>query len=104
MDPRASRKAPTKTPRGIIRFEHGAKTKPLIGAVNGPAVTGGLELALNCDFLVASSLASFADTHARVGVMPGGGLTVVLPQWIGVPRARQMSITGDYVLAKQALT
>ena len=66
-------------------------------------MTGGLELALNCDFLLASTQASFADTHARVGVMPGGGLTVVLPQWIGVPRARQMSVTGDYVFAQQAL-
>ena len=54
--------------------------KPLIGAVNGPAVTGGLELALGCDFLVASERATFADTHARVGVMPAGGLTIRLPQ------------------------
>lgn len=81
---------------------HGKK-KLLIGAVNGPAVTGGLELALNCDFLIASTKATFSDTHARVGVMPGGGLTVLLPQWIGVPRARQMSVTGDYVDAAKAL-
>ena len=79
------------------------RKKPLIGAINGPSVTGGLEMALNCDFLIASTKASFADTHARVGVMPGWGLTVILPQWIGVNRARQMSITGNYVFAKQAL-
>lgn len=60
------------------------RTKLLIGAVNGPSVTGGLELALDCDFLIASTEASFADTHARVGVMPGGGLTVRLPQFIGL--------------------
>ena len=53
--------------------------KPLIGAINGVAVTGGFELALNCDFLVASEYAKFGDTHARVGVMPGWGLTVLLP-------------------------
>ncbi len=78
-------------------------TKPLIGAVNGPAVTGGLELALNCDFLIASDRASFADTHARVGLMPGWGLSVLLPQAVGVRRARQMSITGNYVDAATAL-
>jgi enoyl-CoA hydratase len=78
-------------------------TKPLIGAVNGVAVTGGLEVALACDFLVASDRARFADTHARVGVMPGWGLTVMLPQAIGVRRAREMSVTGNYVDAETAL-
>jgi enoyl-CoA hydratase len=79
------------------------RTKPLIGAVNGVAVTGGLEVALNCDFLVASDRARFADTHARVGVMPGWGLTVLLPERIGVARAREMSLTGNYVDAATAL-
>jgi enoyl-CoA hydratase len=78
-------------------------TKPVIGAINGVAVTGGLELALACDFLVASDRAQFADTHARVGVMPGWGLTVLLPEAIGVRRAREMSVTGNYVGAEQAL-
>jgi len=77
--------------------------KPIIGAVNGAAVTGGLELALACDFLIASELARFADTHARVGVMPGWGLTVSLPEAIGLRRARQMSLTGNYVDAATAL-
>jgi len=77
--------------------------KPLIGAVNGPAITGGLELALNCDFLVASERARFGDTHSRVGVMPGWGLTVLLPQAIGVRRAREMSFTGNFVDADEAL-
>jgi enoyl-CoA hydratase len=78
-------------------------TKPLIGAVNGVAVTGGLEIALNCDFLVASDRARFADTHARVGVMPGWGLTVLLPERVGVTRAKEMSLTGNYVDAPTAL-
>jgi enoyl-CoA hydratase len=77
-------------------------TKPLIGAVNGVAVTGGFEVALNCDFLIASERARFADTHARVGVMPGWGLTVLLAQRIGVARAKQMSFTGNYIDAQTA--
>ena len=78
------------------------RTKLLIGAVNGVAVTGGLELALACDFLIASARARFADTHARVGVMPGWGLTVLLPQRVGVARAREMSVTGNFVDAALA--
>ena len=77
--------------------------KPLIGAVNGVAITGGFELALNCDFLIASEHAKFGDTHARVGVMPGWGLTVLLPQAVGVRRAREMSFTGNFMLADEAL-
>jgi enoyl-CoA hydratase len=79
-----------------------AHRTPIIGAVNGATVTGGFELALSCDFLVASDRARFADTHARVGVMPGWGLTVRLPALIGIDRARRMSLTGDYIDAKVA--
>lgn len=78
--------------------------KPIIGAVNGPAITGGLELALWCDLLVASEHARFADTHARVGIMPGWGLTVLLPEAVGVRRAREMSLTGNFVDAATALS
>jgi enoyl-CoA hydratase len=78
-------------------------SKPIIGAVNGVAVTGGLELALNCDFLLASERARFADTHARVGVHPLWGLTVLLPQAVGIRRAREMSATGNFVDAHVAL-
>jgi enoyl-CoA hydratase len=77
--------------------------KPVIGAINGAAVTGGLELALSCDFLIASERARFADTHARIGVQPGWGLTVLLPQAIGLRRAKEMSATGHYVAAATAL-
>lgn len=75
---------------------------PIIGAVNGPTVTGGLELAMACDFLIASDRARFADTHIRVGVMPGAGMTIRLPQLIGIDRARRMSLTGDFVDAETA--
>ena len=77
--------------------------KPVIGAINGAAVTGGLELALYCDILIASEHARFADTHARVGLLPTWGLTVRLPQKVGVGMARRMSLTGDYLSATDAL-
>ncbi|MGR7024360.1 enoyl-CoA hydratase [Geodermatophilus sp. URMC 62] len=76
---------------------------PVVGAVNGPAVTGGLELALHCDVLVASERARFADTHARVGILPGWGLTVLLPLAVGRGLARRMSLTGDHLDAAGAL-
>src|SRR6476469_6265702 len=78
-------------------------TKPVIGAINGAAVTGGLELALYCDILIASEQARFADTHARVGLLPTWGLSVRLPQKVGVGMARRMSLTGDYLSAEDAL-
>jgi len=78
-------------------------TKPVIGAINGAAVTGGLELALYCDVLIASEQARFADTHARVGLLPTWGLSVRLPQKVGVGMARRMSLTGDYLAAADAL-
>ena len=71
--------------------------KPLIGAVNGAAVTGGLELALACDFLIASEQARFADTHTRVGLVPFWGMSVLLPQAVGVRVAREMSLTGNFI-------
>src|SRR6478735_3726561 len=80
-----------------------AMTKPVIGAINGAAVTGGLELALYCDILIASENARFADTHARVGLLPTWGLSVRLPQKVGVGMARRMSMTGDYLSATDAL-
>ena len=80
-----------------------AMTKPVIGAINGAAVTGGLELALYCDILIASERARFADTHARVGLLPTWGLSVRLPQKVGVGLARRMSMTGDYLSAGDAL-
>ena len=75
---------------------------PVIGAINGAAVTGGFELALACDVLLASSSARFADTHARVGVAPGWGLSQRLSRAIGVYRAREVSFTGNWVSAEQA--
>jgi enoyl-CoA hydratase len=76
---------------------------PVIAAVNGPAITGGLELALACDFRIGSERARFVDTHARMGVTPGWGMTARLPQAVGQAWARQMSFTGSFVDAETAL-
>lgn len=77
--------------------------KPIIGAVNGAAVTGGFELALGCDFLYASENARFADTHVRVGILPGWGLSQKLSRLIGLGRAKELSLSGNFVLAEDAL-
>jgi enoyl-CoA hydratase len=76
--------------------------KPVIAAINGTAVTGGFELAMQCDFLIASAKARFADTHGRVGVMPGGGMTVQLSRALGWRRAVELSLTGNFITAAQA--
>ncbi|MBY0401403.1 enoyl-CoA hydratase [Myxococcota bacterium] len=76
--------------------------RPIIGAINGAAITGGFELALACDVLVASTHARFADTHARVGVIPGAGLSQRLPRAIGIYRAKYLSLTGNFLSAEQA--
>ncbi|CAN5726596.1 enoyl-CoA hydratase [soil metagenome] len=75
---------------------------PIVGAINGPTFTGGLEMALGCDFLIASDRAVFADTHARVGILPGGGMTARLPQLVGAAMARRLSMTGEVVDADHA--
>jgi len=76
--------------------------KPIIGAINGVAITGGFEVALACDVLIASTNARFADTHARVGIMPGWGLSQRLSRLIGVYRAKELSLTGNFLDAATA--
>jgi enoyl-CoA hydratase len=75
---------------------------PIIGAINGFAITGGFELALMCDVLLASENAKFADTHARVGIMPGWGLSQRLSRLIGVSRAKELSFSGNFLDAATA--
>ena len=83
--------------RSLARF-----SGPVIGAINGAAITGGFELALACDVLLASTAARFADTHARIGVAPGWGLSQKLSRAVGIYRAREISLTGNFVSAAQA--
>ncbi|MDH6246527.1 enoyl-CoA hydratase [Mycobacterium sp. OTB74] len=87
------------TPAAVIR----AIRTPVICAVNGACVSGALELALSCSFIVASDQARFADTHALLGVVPTWGLTALLPRAVGVRKAREMSITGAFLDADEAL-
>ena len=75
---------------------------PIIGAINGFAVTGGLEVALMCDVLLASESAKFADTHVRVGLVPTWGMTQRLPRLIGASRAKEMSLSGNFIDAATA--
>jgi enoyl-CoA hydratase len=75
---------------------------PVIAAVNGFAVTGGFELALACDMIIAAEGAQFADTHARVGVMPGGGMSARLPRAVWIRKAKEPSLSGNYLSAAEA--
>lgn len=76
--------------------------KPVIGAINGVAITGGFEVALACDVLIASTNARFADTHARVGIVPGWGLSQKLSRMIGISRAKELAFTGNFLDAATA--
>jgi len=101
-EPRGAGEGPERDTNGLFRFLP-VIGKPVIGAINGVAVTGGLEIALQCTFLVASERARFADTHARVGIMPGGGITVLMAQSIGLRRAIELSLTGNFLTADDAV-
>lgn len=75
---------------------------PVIAAVNGPAITGGFELALGCDILLAAEEARFADTHGRVGLLPIWGLSQRLSRLVGISRAKELSLTGNFLDARTA--
>lgn len=94
----ATSQAPEKNPVKAVE----ACRKPVIGAINGVAITGGFELALACDILIASESARFADTHARVGIMPGWGLSQKLSRLIGIHRAKELSLSGNFLDARMA--
>ena len=96
----ASQAAPPR--RGAFDPHYLAACKPIIGAINGVAITGGFEVALACDVLICSEHARFADTHARVGITPGWGLSQKLSRAIGPYRAKELSLTGNFLDAKTA--
>ena len=85
-------------PASLLR----ALPQPVIGAINGVAVTGGLEISLSCDLLIGTPATRFADTHARVGLIAGWGLGARLSHVIGPLRAKEMSLTGNFLNAEKA--
>lgn len=77
--------------------------KPVIAAVNGLALAGGLETVLCCDLVIAAESARLGDAHANYGLLPGGGASVRLPRKIGPTRAKYLIFTGDFVRASELL-
>lgn len=85
-------------PKRLQQFD-----KPVIAAINGVAAGGGLDLALACDIRVAGASATFAETYARIGLLPGGGGAWFLPRLIGSGMALEMLLSGDFIDADEAL-
>ncbi|RYZ63480.1 MAG: enoyl-CoA hydratase/isomerase family protein [Proteobacteria bacterium] len=100
MDPKAAHELARQGQKTFTRLEE-CKI-PVIAAVNGFALGGGLELALACDFIYASENAKFGLPECTLGIMPGFGGTVRLPRRIGVGRARELSYTGGMINAQEA--
>lgn len=98
---------PGRTPAAAIEHDAVAALRqfngPVIGAINGLCITGGLEMALACDLLLASTAARFADTHAKVGLLPGWGGSVRMIRRIGLHRAKELALTGRFLEADEAL-
>ena len=101
-DPRVLRLATGDDPAGNPAVALGLMRKPIIAAVNGVAITGGFELALACDIIFASEGARFADTHARVGLLPAWGLSQRLARLIGPFRAKELTFSGRFLSARDA--
>jgi len=86
-----------------VAYAMEALTKPVIAAVNGPAVGAGLDMALMCDFRFAATTARFSEGYVRVGLVPGNGGCYFLPRIVGIEKALELLMTGDFVTAEEAL-
>lgn len=89
--------------RGAIISALEALPQIVVASIQGLCYTGGLELALACDFLVAGHEARFRDTHARLGLTPGWGMSVRLPRRVGLAYAKDIMFTGRTIEANEAL-
>lgn len=87
----------------MIEFIRAGAEKPLIGAIEGFAIAGGLELALSCDLLVAAEGAKFGIREVKVGLFAAGGGLFRLPSRVGYSKAMEMAITGDNITAEEGL-
>ncbi len=88
--------------RGFAGLVERPPAKPLIAAVEGPALAGGFEIALACDLVVAAEGASFGLPEVRRGLLAGGGGLLRLPRKAGLPKATEWALTGDRVSAADA--
>ncbi|MDP2644519.1 MAG: enoyl-CoA hydratase/isomerase family protein [Desulfobacterales bacterium] len=77
--------------------------KPIIAMVNGLALGAGMELAMACDMIIASENARFGQPEIKVGLIPGGGGTQVLPRLVGEKKAKELVLTGNIISAEEAL-
>lgn len=90
----------------LDRFDHSFRfirdlPKPVIAALNGFTLAGGLELAMCCDIILAAESAKLGDAHSNFGVFPGAGGAAILPRKIGINRAKYLLFTGDFFPAAE---
>src|SRR5690606_37590011 len=91
-----------ETPVGRFLFLLATATKPVVAAVNGPAVGIGTTMLLHCDMVIAGDNARFQMPFANLGLCPEGGSSLLLPAWLGRVRAAELLMLGDAFTAEDA--